>query len=167
MNEEGAPHSGFSFPNRMPRMSPSPSAKGTCSLALESRNRSGCPGRAALQPAGCDPTLPSRRHLSGGRRKRPLGGCVMAHLTRMPGLQLLLGPLLSTSEVPKDLRDCFLCLQFKRWRLVCLSSFGWRGHFGARVLISVTEYIWQSGVLGDRTIAQKIQLQFVTLCQAF
>lgn len=77
----------------------------------------------------------------------------MAHLTRMPGLQLLLEPLLPTSEVPTDLRDCFLCLQLKRWRLVRLISFGWRGHSWARVLISVAECVWQSGVLGDRRIS--------------
>lgn len=71
-------------------------------------------GRAAFQLAGRDLAVPSRRSLSGGQQ-RPFGECGMTYLTRLPVLRLLLGPLLFTSEVPRDLRDCILCPQLGRW----------------------------------------------------
>ncbi|XP_057569958.1 bridge-like lipid transfer protein family member 2 isoform X4 [Hippopotamus amphibius kiboko] len=46
----------------------------------------------------------------------------MAHLAWMLVLRLLLGPLLSTSGVLKDLRNCCLCLQLKRWLVVRLAT---------------------------------------------
>lgn len=105
----------------------------------EARTGLAAPGRAAFELAGCDPTVPSCGHLSGGRRQSAFGECVMAHLTRLPGLLLLLGPLLSTSGVPKDLRGCFLCLKLRRWSLVGLITSGWRGQSGAKVLITAAE----------------------------
>lgn len=60
-----------------------------------------------------------------------------------------------------------LCLQLKRWRLVRLISFGWRGHSWARVLISVAECIWQSGVLGDRRISPEDPLPVHDLLLGF
>lgn len=96
-------------------------------------------GRLALELAGCDPTVPSCGHLSGGRRHRLFVECLMTHLTRLLVLRLLLGRHPSTSRVPKDFRGCFLCLQLRRWSLVYLITSGWRGHPRATVLIVVAE----------------------------
>lgn len=131
---------GFSFSIHSPLNVLFREREGHLQPALGSRNRSGCPGRAAFESAGCDPTVPSRGHLSG-RRRRPFGGDVMGTSGRGACPSTSLGSLLSISGVPKDLRDCFLCLQLRRCSLVRLISSGWRGHSRAGVLICADECI--------------------------
>lgn len=46
--------------------------------------------------------------------------------TGLPVFPLPFGPLLSSSGVPKDCKDCFICPLLRKWAVVCLISSGWR-----------------------------------------